>query len=114
MTLQTRRQLNELSQELNDYVDYLSDLPILSNKGDHLEYIKTLSRKLIDEHKFVEDLCDIIGGDNAYSRFSKEELIEMLQEMSTAAEEYNDINDDIENRIADYDNEHRYERLGSL
>ncbi|AGG54602.1 hypothetical protein PRSG_00051 [Prochlorococcus phage P-SSP3] len=32
--------------------------------------------------EFVEKLCDIIGGENAYYRFEKEELIEMCKEMS--------------------------------
>ena len=32
--------------------------------------------------EFVEELCDIIGGENAYYRFEKEELIEMCKEMS--------------------------------
>ena len=101
------------SQELAKYVDEVLRFPEYIDNEDLL-YIKTLSRRLINEHVFVEELCDIIGGDNAYSRFSKEELIEMLQEMSTAAEEYNDLQEDIENRITDYDEEHRYERLGSL
>ena len=99
------------SEDLDNYVDYLSDLPILSNKGDHLEYIRTLSRKLIDEHKFLEDLCDIIGGDNAYTRFSKEELIDMLQVMSTSASEWDDLNE--EKDIHDY-YEYRDERVGQL
>ena len=102
------------SQELAVYVDGLLKDPEYVDKEDLL-IIRVLCRKLINEHRFVEDLCDIIGGDNAYTRFSKEELISMLQEMSTAAEEYNDLQEDIENRIADYeDQDHRYERLGSL
>ena len=102
------------SQELAVYVDGLLKDPEYVDKEDLL-IIRVLCRKLINEHRFVEDLCDIIGGDNAYTRFSKKELIEMLQEMSTAAEEYNDLQEDIENRIADYeDQDHRYERLGSL
>ena len=32
--------------------------------------------------EFVEELCDIIGGENAYYRFEKEELIEMCKEIS--------------------------------
>ena len=38
--------------------------------------------------EFVEKLCDIIGGEDAYYRFEKEELIQMCQEMSTSHEEY--------------------------
>ena len=41
--------------------------------------------------EFVEQLCDIIGGEDAYYRFEKEELIEMLKEMSTSHEEYQSI-----------------------
>ena len=102
------------SKELAEYVDELLRDPEYVDKEDLL-YIRVLCRKLIYEHIFVENLCDIIGGDNAYTRFSKEELIQMLQEMSTSAQEFNDLQEDIENRIADYDDqEHRYERLGSL
>tara|TARA_R100000458_G_C8222035_1_gene206071 strand:+ start:749 stop:898 length:150 start_codon:yes stop_codon:yes gene_type:complete len=32
--------------------------------------------------EFLEALCDIIGGDDAYYRFSKEELLEMCKAMS--------------------------------
>ena len=32
--------------------------------------------------EFVEQLCDIIGGEDAYYRFEKDELIEMCKAMS--------------------------------
>ena len=32
--------------------------------------------------EFAEEISDIIGGENAYYRFEKEELIEMCKEMS--------------------------------
>ena len=32
--------------------------------------------------EFVEQLCDIIGGKDAYYRFEKDELIEMCKAMS--------------------------------
>ena len=32
--------------------------------------------------EFVEELCDIIGGEDAYYRFEKQELIEMCKDMS--------------------------------
>ena len=41
--------------------------------------------------EFVEQLCDIIGGEDAYYRFEKEELIKMCQEMSTSHEEYTNM-----------------------
>lgn len=41
--------------------------------------------------EFVEQLCDIIGGEDAYYRFEKEELIKMLKEMSTSHEEYTNM-----------------------
>ena len=41
--------------------------------------------------EFVEQLCDIIGGEDAYYRFEKEELIKMCQEMSTSHEEYQNL-----------------------
>ena len=43
--------------------------------------------------EFVEQLCDIIGGEDAYYRFEKEELIKMCQEMSTSHEEYQNMLD---------------------
>ena len=41
--------------------------------------------------EFVEQLCDIIGGEDAYYRYEKEELIKMCQEMSTSHEEYQNM-----------------------
>ena len=41
--------------------------------------------------EFVEQLCDIIGGEDAYYRYEKNELIEMLKEMSTSHEEYQNL-----------------------
>ena len=32
--------------------------------------------------EFVEELCDIIGGEDAYYRFQKDELIDMCKAMS--------------------------------
>ena len=43
--------------------------------------------------EFVEQLCDIIWGEDAYYRFEKEELIKMCQEMSTSHEEYQNMLD---------------------
>jgi hypothetical protein len=43
--------------------------------------------------EFLEELCDIIGGDNAIDRFTKEELLDMLKEMSTSHEEYTNLMD---------------------
>ena len=41
--------------------------------------------------EFVEQLCDIIGGEDAYYRFEKDELLTMCQEMSTSHEEYQNM-----------------------
>ena len=41
--------------------------------------------------EFVEQLCDIIGGEDAYYRFEKDELIQMCQEMSNSHEELTNI-----------------------
>ena len=38
--------------------------------------------------EFLEQLCDIIGGEDAIHRFTKEELLDKLKEMSTSHEEY--------------------------
>ena len=41
--------------------------------------------------EFVEQLCDIIGGEDAYYRLEKDELLKMCQEMSTSHEEYQNM-----------------------
>ena len=41
--------------------------------------------------EFVEQLCDIIGGEDAIHRFTKDELLDMLKEMSTSHEEYTNL-----------------------
>ena len=41
--------------------------------------------------EFLEELCDIIGGEDAINRFTKDELLTMLQEMSTSHEEYQNL-----------------------
>ena len=39
----------------------------------------------------LTEICDIIGGEDAIDRFTHEELIEMLKEMSTSHEEYQNM-----------------------
>ncbi len=41
--------------------------------------------------EFTEQLCDIIGGEDAYYRFDKTELLTMCQEMSNSHEELQNI-----------------------
>ena len=41
--------------------------------------------------EFVEQLCDIIAGEDGYYNYSKEELIQLCKEMSTSAQEWNDL-----------------------
>ena len=41
--------------------------------------------------EFLEELCNIIGGDGAWHRYSKDELITMCKEMSTSHEEYTNL-----------------------
>ena len=43
--------------------------------------------------EFLEQLCDIIGGEDAYFRYTKAELLDMLKEMSTSHEEYQNMID---------------------
>ena len=38
--------------------------------------------------EFLEQLCDIIGGEDAIHRYTKDELLDKLKEMSTSHEEY--------------------------
>ena len=63
--------------------------------------------------EFLEELCDIIGGDDAYHRFHKDEIITMLKEMSTSHEEYTSL---METKDAAEAHEEFYQsqRLGSL
>ncbi len=37
------------------------------------------------------EMCDIIGGEDAYDRFKHDELMEMLKDMSTSHEEYQNM-----------------------
>ena len=39
----------------------------------------------------LTEICDIIGGEDAIDRFTHEELIDMLKEMSTSHEEYQNM-----------------------
>jgi len=39
------------------------------------------------------EMCDIIGGEDAYDRFKHDELMDMLKEMSTSHEEYQNMLD---------------------
>ena len=41
--------------------------------------------------EFLEQLCDIIGGEGAYFRYTKDELLDMLKDMSTSHEEYQNM-----------------------
>jgi hypothetical protein len=41
--------------------------------------------------EFLEQLCDIIGGEDAYFRYTKDELLDMLKDMSTSHEEYTNM-----------------------
>ena len=41
--------------------------------------------------EFVEQLCDIIGGEDAMYKYSPRELFEKLEEMSTSHEEYQNM-----------------------
>ena len=41
--------------------------------------------------EFLEQLCDIIGGEDAYFRYTKDELRDMLKDMSTSHEEYQNM-----------------------
>ena len=39
----------------------------------------------------LTEICDIIGGEDAIDRFTHEELMDMLKEMSTSHEEYQNM-----------------------
>ena len=63
--------------------------------------------------EFLEQLCDIIGGEDAINRYTKVELLDMLKEMSTSHEEYTNWQE-----CKDAADAHKFyyqtERLGSL
>ena len=50
--------------------------------------MKTVSDKVYD---FLIEATDIIGGENAILRYKPEELLELLKEMSTSHEEYQNM-----------------------
>ena len=39
------------------------------------------------------EVCDIIGGEDAYKRFTHDEIMDMLKDMSTSHEEYQNMLD---------------------
>ncbi len=53
--------------------------------------------------EFVEQLCDIIGGEDAYYRFDKTELLTMCQEMSNSHEELTTLKESQEEALSAYD-----------
>ena len=57
------------------------------NQKDNDEYDLTeLERdELLRKHT---EVCDIIGGEDAYKRFTHDEIMDMLKDMSTSHEEY--------------------------
>ena len=63
--------------------------------------------------EFLEQLCDIIGGEDAYYRFEKDELIEMLKEMSTSHEEYTNLQECNDAKEA-HELFYQTERIGQL
>ena len=63
--------------------------------------------------QFVEELCDIIGGEDAYYRFEKDELIQMCKEMSTSHEEYQNLQECNDAKDA-HELFYQSERIGQL
>ena len=63
--------------------------------------------------EFVEELCDIIGGEDAYYRFEKDELIQMCKEMSTSHEEYQNLQECNDAKDA-HELFYQTERIGQL
>jgi hypothetical protein len=57
------------------------------NQEDNDEYdVTELERdELLRKHT---EVCDIIGGEDAYKRFTHNEIMDMLKDMSTSHEEY--------------------------
>ena len=63
--------------------------------------------------EFTEQLCDIIGGEDAYYRFEKDELLKMCQEMSNSHEELTNIKECKDAKEA-HELFYQSERIGSL
>ena len=72
----------------------MPDLPkpieIFSTEEDNDDYDLTELER--DELlRRCREMCDIIGGEDAYDRFEHDELMDMLKDLSTSAQEWNDL-----------------------
>ena len=68
-------------------VDLETPIEIWSTEEDDDEYDLTELER--DELlRRCREMCDIIGGEDAYDRFEHDEIMNMLKEMSTSHEEY--------------------------
>ena len=63
--------------------------------------------------EFLEELCDIIGGEDAINRYTKDELLDLLKEMSTSHEEYTNLQECNDAKEA-HELFYQSERCGSL
>ena len=77
-------------------------IEIYSTEEDNDEYDLTELER--DELlRRCREICDIIGGEDAYNRFTHEELIEMLKEMSNSHEELTTLKESQEEALYAYD-----------
>ena len=60
----------------------------------------------------IEKVAEVAFGEDAHKRYTPEEIIERLQEMSNSALEWESIQDD--NDYEEIHRQHQLERLGSI
>ena len=43
--------------------------------------------------EFVEQLCEIVAGEDGYYNYDKQEILDLAKQMKTSAEEWDDLQD---------------------
>ena len=43
--------------------------------------------------EFVEQLCEIVAGEDGYYNYDKQEILDLAKQMKTSAEEWEDLQD---------------------
>ena len=98
--------------QLEEMVYMIGELKKDSTEEDNDDYDLTELRR--DElHRRCREMCDIIGGEDAYDRFEHDELMDMLKEMSTSHEEYTNLQECNDAKEA-HELFYQTERCGSL
>ena len=91
MTTRNDEKERRINEEINEQLEYerRRELMLLEDEdNDEFDLTELERDELLRK---VTELCDIIGGEDAYNRFTHEELVEMLKEMSDSHEELTTI-----------------------